>query len=66
MKQAVQKEILIKEATRLTHPYGRQQADELSAEEREQLILDHLPQVRMISANSEMIEDRRRRMEEDQ
>src|ERR1700680_3205135 len=46
MKQAVQKEVLIKESTR---PHGKQQAAELSAEEREQLILDHLPQVRLIA-----------------
>src|SRR6202171_6012729 len=49
MKQAVQKEVLIKEATRPTRPHGKQQAAELSAEEREQLIMDHLPQVRLIA-----------------
>jgi RNA polymerase sigma factor for flagellar operon FliA len=41
-----------KEATRANlpaHPYARQQAAGLSAAEREQLILDHLPQVRLIA-----------------
>jgi len=46
MKQAVKE---ADRTTRIAHPYGKQQAAELSAEEREQLILDHLPQVRLIA-----------------
>src|SRR6266567_805496 len=46
MKQAVKE---AGKATRIAHPYGKQQAAELSAEAREQLILDHLPQVRLIA-----------------
>jgi RNA polymerase sigma factor for flagellar operon FliA len=51
MKQAVLKDT-VKAAPRATQPghlYARQQAAALSTEEREQLILDHLPQVRLIA-----------------
>src|SRR6266849_6334587 len=51
MKQAAQEGILIRKAPSATQPArpARQQAAELSAGEREQLILDHLPQVRLIA-----------------
>src|SRR5579864_3708931 len=52
MKQNAQKVVLIKEAPRAAkpaHPSAGPQAVRLSAGEREQLILDHLPQVRLIA-----------------
>lgn len=52
MKPAVQAETIEQEAARApqpANPYARQQAPGLSAGEREQLILDHLPQVRLIA-----------------
>jgi RNA polymerase sigma factor FliA len=52
MKQTAQKVTLIKEAPRSArpaYPSAGPQAVRLSAEEREQLILDHLPQVRLIA-----------------
>jgi len=52
MRQATRKIIANKDATRAAHPahaHVAPQAVALSAEEREQLILDHLPQVRLIA-----------------
>ena len=51
MKQVALKETVKAAAkeTHLAHPHARQQAAGLSAGEREQLILDHLPQVRLIA-----------------
>src|SRR5229473_1749744 len=52
MKQNAQKVVVMKEAPRSAtraHPSLRPQAVRLSAEEREQLILDHPPQVRLIA-----------------
>ena len=56
MKQNAQKVILIEEAPRAARPAHTStgpQAVRLSAEEREQLILDHLPQVRLIARRTQ-------------
>lgn len=52
MRQGVQVETISRGADReaaSVNSYAKRQAAELSAEEREQLILDHLPQVRLIA-----------------